>query len=93
MMTQIRPQTSEYAPYYGKYIDAVPDGDLLATLEFAIHEWNSLLGGLSESQADFRYEPAKWSIKEVIGHVTDTERNLLPHASHRTRRSDASTWF
>jgi hypothetical protein len=86
-MTQIRPIPSEYAPYYGKYIDSVPGGDLLETLEFAVHEWSSLLGGLSEAQADFRYEPAKWSIKEVVGHVTDTER-IFSYRTLRIARGD-----
>ena len=54
MMTQNRPQPSEYAPYFAKYIAAVPDGDLLVTLQSGLREWNSLLANLSEAQSEFR---------------------------------------
>ncbi|HEY2119569.1 MAG TPA: DinB family protein [Candidatus Acidoferrum sp.] len=87
MMTQNRPGPSDYAPFYGKYIELVPDGELLTTLTDSIHEWKSLLGGLTEAQANFRYEPLKWSIKETIGHVTDTER-IFAYRVLRIARGD-----
>jgi uncharacterized damage-inducible protein DinB len=87
MMTQIRPQPGDYAPFYAKYIALVPDGDLFDTLEAGIRDWKSLLGGRSESQSEFRYEPAKWSVKEVIGHVTDTER-IFSYRVLRIARGD-----
>ena len=69
-----RPVAGEYAPYYDRYIGKVPDGDLLRTLESQRRETQQLLAGLSEQKALHRYAPGKWSIKEVIGHVTDAER-------------------
>jgi DinB superfamily len=87
MMTQNRPGPSDYAPFYAKYIALVPDGDLLATLANGGEEWKLLLGGLTPGQADFRYEPAKWSIKESIGHVTDTER-IFTYRALRIARGD-----
>ncbi len=87
MMTQIRPQPSDYAPFYAKYIALVPDGELLGTLQAAISDWKTLLGGLTESQAEFRYEPLKWSFKEVLGHVTDTER-IFSYRALRIARGD-----
>jgi hypothetical protein len=74
MMTQIRPEPGEYASFYEKYIAMVPSGNILATLEAQLREWQSLLGELTDTQAEFCYEPAKWSIKETVGHVADTER-------------------
>jgi uncharacterized damage-inducible protein DinB len=74
MMTQLRPQPTDYAPYYAKYIALVPEGDLLATLDEGPQQWTKLLKGFTEPQAEFRYAPGKWSIKEVLGHVADTER-------------------
>jgi uncharacterized damage-inducible protein DinB len=74
MMTQKRPQSSDYAPFYGTYVMLVPDGDFLEILETQLREMRRLLDPLSEKQADFRYAPGKWSIKEVIGHVNDAER-------------------
>lgn len=68
------PVAGEYAPYYDRYVSKVPAGDLLGTLESQRRETQLLLAGLSEQKALHRYAPGKWSIKEVIGHVTDAER-------------------
>jgi len=86
-MTQIRPEPSEYAEFYEKYIALVPQGDLFATLEKQLNQYKSLLGKLTEPQSEFRYEPAKWSIKEVVGHVTDTER-IFAYRLLRIARGD-----
>lgn len=69
-----RPPASEYAPYYGQYIARVPDGDILATLESQGRETARLLGGLDEAAGNHRYALGKWSLKEVVGHLNDTER-------------------
>jgi len=82
-----QPDANEYAPYYGKYISLVPAGDVVATLGRQLDETLSLLRGLSEEQAESRYEPGKWSIKEVVGHVLDTER-IFGHRAFRFARND-----
>ena len=69
-----RPEASEYAPYYERYVSLVPDGDVVETLARQNEEVLALFGGITEERAGFRYEPGKWSIKEVVGHVIDTER-------------------
>lgn len=69
-----RPTPDEYAPYYGKYIDLLPEGDLLDLLAQQCNETLSLMKDLSEEDAERRYAPGKWSLKEVLGHVIDTER-------------------
>ncbi len=86
-MTQFRPEPSEYAPFYEKYINLVPGVDLLATLETQLQEWKNLLGGLTDTQAEFRYESAKWSIKEILGHVSDTE-SIFAYRVLRIARGD-----
>ena len=73
-LTAIRPATDEYAPEYGRYVDLAPDGDGLEILEKGRRETHQLLGGLSDTQGAHRYAPGKWSIKGVVGHVTDAER-------------------
>jgi uncharacterized damage-inducible protein DinB len=73
-MTQKRPQTSEYAPYYANYISQVPDGDFLEILETQQRDLTRMLQPLSDKQAEFRYQPGKWSIKETLGHINDAER-------------------
>jgi len=74
MMTQRRPQSNDYAPFYGKYVMLVPDGNFLEILETQPREMKQMLEPLTELQADFRYAPGKWSIKEILGHVIDAER-------------------
>src|SRR5438128_2288999 len=69
-----RPEPSEYVPYYETYLSKVPKGDLLTLLEDQRRETQQLLSGLSEAKALHRYAPGKWSIKEVVGHLMDTER-------------------
>jgi len=73
-MTQTRPQTSDYAPNFAKYVSRVPDGDLLEILENQRRDMLRLLEPLSDTDGDFRYAPDKWSIKEILGHLNDTER-------------------
>ena len=73
-MTQKRPQSNDYAPYYGKYIMLVPDGDFVEILETQLQEMKQSLQPLTDGQGDFRYAPGKWSIKESLGHVNDAER-------------------
>jgi uncharacterized damage-inducible protein DinB len=69
-----RPDPADYAPYYARYIDMVPEDDVVSALESQSGETQRLLSRLDEAQASFRYEPEKWSVKQVIGHVTDAER-------------------
>ncbi|WP_436374920.1 DinB family protein [Cytobacillus sp. BC1816] len=69
-----KPKSNEYAPYYEKYVSSVPEGDLLQILDEQIKETMNLVKDLNEDQAQFRYAPEKWTVKEVIGHITDTER-------------------
>jgi uncharacterized damage-inducible protein DinB len=86
-VTATQPDATEYAPYYGKYISLVPAGEMVATLSRQLDNTLALLGGLSEAQADSRYAPDKWSIKEVVGHILDTER-IFGHRAFRFARND-----
>jgi hypothetical protein len=69
-----KPATGEFAPYYARYIDLVPDGDALATLAAQIHGTVSTLRAISDADSLKRYAAGKWSIREVLGHMTDSER-------------------
>ncbi|MGB7437832.1 MAG: DinB family protein [Candidatus Acidiferrum sp.] len=73
-MTQKRPAQGDYALFYEKYVALVPGGDFLEILQEQQRALVRLLSPLTEKQAEFRYAPGKWSIKEVIGHISDTER-------------------
>lgn len=72
--TLVRPDASEYAEYYGRYIARVPDGDVIAILEAQMQATARLLGGMTVEQGDYRYAPGKWQAKEIWVHVADAER-------------------
>jgi len=67
-------EEDEYAPYYSSDVKLVPDEDFVQTLTKQMEKTISLLLDISNDQAHFRYAPEKWSIKEVVGHMADTER-------------------
>jgi hypothetical protein len=69
-----KPDPIEYPPYYHQYIKRVPDGDIIVILEEQLASMLHFLNSFSEEVAMYRYAPDKWCIKEVIGHVIDTER-------------------
>ena len=68
------PERSEAAEYYFTYINQVPSGDIRAILENQLPETLSLFNGISEERSHHRYAPDKWTIREVLGHINDTER-------------------
>jgi hypothetical protein len=69
------PDRTEAAEYFFTYIDRVPkDADVLRVLEQQLPETVKLLEGISDQQSLHRYGPDKWSIREVVSHVNDTER-------------------
>jgi hypothetical protein len=82
-----RPGEAEYAPYYGKYISLVSDQNILTLLSRQLDETLALLGSISESQAGYRYAPDKWSVKELVGHLIDTER-IFAYRALRFARND-----
>lgn len=69
-----RPAPDEYAPYYHPYVARVPAGDVLVTLAEQAVAAGDLWAGLDETRAARRYAPGKWSVKEILGHLLDTER-------------------
>ena len=69
-----RPTADEHAPGFDLWIDLVPAGDVLVTLNQQGLETVRLLESLTDDEASYRYAPDKWSIKGVVGHVADAER-------------------
>jgi hypothetical protein len=71
-----RPSPDEYAPYFQTYLDKVPAGvdDIMAHLKRRGLIWLTLLRGMDDAQAEYRYAADKWSVKEMVGHLIDTER-------------------
>jgi hypothetical protein len=70
-----RPKKGEFAPFHETYLKALPSrGTAKSLLKNTMKELNSLVGNLTDEQANYRYEPGKWSIKEMLMHMIDTER-------------------
>ena len=80
MTTHRRPDRSEAADYYFRYIDVVPDGDIRETLLLQREEMRGLFRGVSAAQHGFRYDAGKWTLREVVGHLSDTERMCVARA-------------
>ena len=85
--TVARPESSEHSPYHERYISLVAGNDIVGTLESQRRQTLILLSGRDESEGDFRYAPGKWSVKEVLGHVCDTER-IFAYRALRIARGD-----
>ena len=84
-----RPAASEHDEYFGRYIGLVAEGDILEILEGERAKTQKLLSGLSEEQSTYRYAEGKWSIREVIGHLIDSERMFQYRALCFARRDPA----
>jgi uncharacterized damage-inducible protein DinB len=81
------PASTEFNPYYGKYISLVAGGDILLSLEKQMAQTRALLASITEDRANYRYAPDKWSIKQVVGHLVDTER-VFAYRALRIARGD-----
>lgn len=69
-----RPAPGDYAPYYAGYVELVSDGDIIDTLQGQHSASVALLSGLDEARERHRYAEGKWSVRECVGHLIDTER-------------------
>jgi uncharacterized damage-inducible protein DinB len=69
-----KPSPTTYPPYFQKYIDQVPDEDLLAGFDRQAAQVKELLGSITEQKSTYAYAPEKWTLKDLLQHVIDTER-------------------
>ena len=83
------PARDEAAEYYFRYIDRITSPDVLGVLERQATETSAFLGGISEERSLHRYEPGKWSMRQVLNHVTDCERVFLARAFWFARGFDS----
>jgi hypothetical protein len=84
-----KPPPGEYAPYYDRYISLAPDHDIVQAMEQQRRDTILLLSCRDERDADYRYAPDKWSLKEVVGHVNDSER-VFAYRALRIARNDSA---
>jgi hypothetical protein len=83
------PARTEAAEYYFRYIDLVPNADICETLRAQAADTSSLLQSISEAQSLYRYAPDKWSIRELLNHINDTERLFVARAFWFARGFDS----
>jgi hypothetical protein len=83
----LRARPGEYAPYYERYISLVAGNDIVAALDEQRRQMLLLLSARSDRDGDLRYAPDKWSLKEVLGHLNDTER-IMSYRALRIARGD-----
>lgn len=89
-MTNITaPDRTEAVEYYFTYIDQVPGGDICDILRAQLPETVTLLNGISDEQSLHRYAPEKWSIRQVVSHLNDTERLFVFRALWFARGFDS----
>jgi DinB superfamily len=84
-----RPDPSEYAPFYAAYVARVPEEEPLVALEGQTRETAALLRRIPEPATGHRYAEGKWSVRDVIGHLADTER-VMSYRALRFARGDAA---
>lgn len=82
-----RPDKSEYAEYYHKYVVEVPEGDITDILESQLNSTVEFLSNISEDKSLYKYESNKWSVREVLGHIIDSER-VFAYRALRFSRGD-----
>ena len=82
-----RPSSPEYAPYFSRYIDLVGGEDIIFALSGQIDRTIPTLRAVSEEASMKRYAPGKWILKEVLGHMIDTER-IFAYRALRIARND-----
>ena len=85
-----KPAPTEHAPEYSTYLSLVPDGDIIQTLEQQIENSLSVLQNIPSDKANFRYAPDKWSVKELLGHLIDSERIFSYRALSFARNDQTS---
>ena len=88
------PQASEFASNYAEYVALVPEVDILAAMKLELDRTVELLSGVTDRDSSVCHPPFTWTIKQVVGHLADTERHLrLSRLAVCSRRHDAIARF
>lgn len=82
----MKPAPTEYAPYYDQYIRLIDETDFLPALQNTHTATQHLLQGIPEEKGNYAYAPGKWTVKQVLAHLIDTERVFACRALHLARK-------
>ena len=83
----IRPSIEEYNDYFERYVILVAEGNICEILNQSLKNTFDVFSSVTEEQVNYRYAPGKWSLKEVLGHITDNER-IMSYRLLRIARGD-----
>ncbi len=90
MVTMLRPAADEYPASFADYVGRIAEAeDIVAALASQLDEVLARLSRIADARGDYRYAPEKWSIKEMVGHLSDTER-VFAYRALRIGRGDAT---
>ncbi|MES2134534.1 MAG: DinB family protein [Bacteroidota bacterium] len=84
----MRPQAEDHIPYFSRYIDLVPENSIMPALQNNHHELIEFIKSIPADKSEYKYSPEKWTIKQVINHIIDTER-IFSYRALRFARGDA----
>lgn len=87
-----KPQPSEYHSFFNGYIQLVPEGDLLQLFDDNATKVKSFFSSVPKEKHDHRYQPDKWSIRQILLHLTDTER-VMSYRALSIARGDSESYF
>lgn len=85
-----RPLSGEYHPYFDRYIDLAEGDDIAAALEHSKHQVLKALEGVNEDKGNYKYGEGKWTLKEVLQHIIDTDVVFLYRALTFSREDEAN---
>jgi uncharacterized damage-inducible protein DinB len=85
----IRPETTEYAEFYAGYVGLVPEDDIIKVLDAQNGELRSLFSQFPEEKGSFAYAEGKWTVKQLLSHIIDSER-VFAYRFLRISRGDAT---
>lgn len=84
----MKPQQDEFAPYYNRYVSLI-DGDVLDLLEQQAGTFTAYIRNIPENKADYAYAEGKWTVRQALGHIIDTER-IMAYRALRIARQDTT---
>jgi hypothetical protein len=84
-----RPSADEYASFYAVYVERVPGGDIVELLSEQLEDISALLASVRPGAESHAYAAGKWTVREVVGHMVDTER-VLAYRALRFARADGT---
>ena len=84
------PEPAEYSPFFADYIREVGTADPVEMMRSQLESTGALFDAVPEARGAYRYGPDKWSIREIVGHLADTERIMSCRALRLARRDQVA---